>query len=396
MANQIDIANVDAEFERSGRDKRLELAMLETMLGVAPLFLGHAAVVRGNLIGTQALGQGSGCSLGHAARVHKNQSGVMIVDQPGEPVMDQLADFARHHGFERRGRKLDGEVARPAMADVDNLAGGTCEAMRFNPCQKMRHGLERLLGCRQADPSQAIAAKRRQAFERQREMGAALVWRQGVDLVDDHGPRRCQHGTAGLRRQQDVKRFRRGDEDMRRPPAHLCAFALRRIAGAYPGADFDARQTAGVQGLADPGKRRFQIFLDVVRQRLEGRDIDDLGGVLEPALEPLPHEAVDRGEEGGERLARSGRRRDQDVLAGPDRRPRLRLRRGRRRELTLEPSGNRRMQNGRGVHEKKSIWLMERQNSGCGFRAKGRRAAAWRLRESRGLQSPRRYPSSSG
>src|SRR5208283_4202011 len=46
LANQIDIADVDAEFERSGCDKRFELALLETMLGVAPLLLGHAAMMR--------------------------------------------------------------------------------------------------------------------------------------------------------------------------------------------------------------------------------------------------------------------------------------------------------------------------------------------------------------
>jgi hypothetical protein len=128
LANQIDIADVDAEFERSGCDKRFELAMLETMLGVAPLLLGHAAMVRGNLLGAQALGQGAGRSLGHAARVHEDQGRAMIVDQPGEPVMDQLPDFARHHGFERRRGKLECEVARPAMACVDNLAPGACEA----------------------------------------------------------------------------------------------------------------------------------------------------------------------------------------------------------------------------------------------------------------------------
>jgi hypothetical protein len=92
---------------------------------------------------------------------------------------------------------------------------------------------------------------------------------------------------------------------------------------------------------------------------LRGGNIDDLGGVFEPPIEPLPHEAVDRGEEGGERLARSGWRGDENVLAGPDRRPRLHLRRGRRVELMLEPSGNRRMKNGRDVHEKKSMWIME-------------------------------------
>ena len=84
----------------------------------------------------------------------------MIVDQPGELVMDQLSYFARHDGFERRRGKRDGEVARPAMAGVDNLAPGAS-----GPCQKMRDVLDRLLRRRQTHPQQAITAKGRQALE---------------------------------------------------------------------------------------------------------------------------------------------------------------------------------------------------------------------------------------
>ena len=184
----------------------------------------------------------------------------MIVDQPGELVMDQLPDFARHDGFKRRRRKRDGEVARPAMTGVDNLAPGAS-----GPCQKMCDVLDRLLRRRQTHPQQAIATKGRQALEGQRKMRAAFVRRQSVDLVDDHGPGRRQHRAAGLRRQQDVKRLRRGDEDMRRAPTHLCAFALRCITRAHQGADFDIGETVLAQGLADTGKWFFEVFLDVIR-----------------------------------------------------------------------------------------------------------------------------------
>ena len=51
-------------------------------------------------------------------------------------------------------------------------------------------------------------------------MRAALVRRHGVDLVDDHRARGRQHRAAGIGAEQDVERLRRGDEDMRRPPAH--------------------------------------------------------------------------------------------------------------------------------------------------------------------------------
>ena len=57
----------------------------------------------------------------------------------------------------------------------------------------------------------------------------------------------------------------------------------------------------------------------------------------------LADELVDCGEEGGKRLARAGRCRDQDVVAGLDGRPRLRLRLRRRIEGRVEPGGHGRM-----------------------------------------------------
>ena len=49
LADQVDLADVDAELERGGRHQRLELAVLEPLLGVEPLLLGEAAVVRGHV-----------------------------------------------------------------------------------------------------------------------------------------------------------------------------------------------------------------------------------------------------------------------------------------------------------------------------------------------------------
>ena len=47
LADQIDLADVDAELERGGRDQRLQRTALQTLLGIQPLLLGEAAVVRG-------------------------------------------------------------------------------------------------------------------------------------------------------------------------------------------------------------------------------------------------------------------------------------------------------------------------------------------------------------
>ena len=57
LADEIDIADVDAELERRGRDQRLELAALEPLLGIKPLLLGEAAVVGGDVLLAEPLGQ---------------------------------------------------------------------------------------------------------------------------------------------------------------------------------------------------------------------------------------------------------------------------------------------------------------------------------------------------
>jgi len=83
----------------------------------------------------------------------------MRLDQPGQAIVDLLPDLARHHGFERRGGKVEGEVARPAVAGVDDRA----LVARGGPDEEASDGLDRFLGGRQANPVQAIATKRRQA-----------------------------------------------------------------------------------------------------------------------------------------------------------------------------------------------------------------------------------------
>src|SRR3989449_10790149 len=65
----------------------------------------------------------------------------------------------------------------------------------------------------------------------------------------------------------------------------------------------------------------FRSLLDVVRERLQGRDVDHLRLVAQRPVEPLPQQRVDRGEEGGERLPRPGGRGDEGVPAPLNQRP---------------------------------------------------------------------------
>src|SRR5439155_19946593 len=140
-----------------------------------------------------------------------------------------------------------------------------------------------------------------------------LVEDQGLDVAED---------LARLRREQQEQRLRRRDQDVRRLPEHVAPLLLARVAGAN--ADPERRVEAR--------ERPAQVALDVVVERLQRRDVED----AQP-LARLRGEPVDRVQEGGERLAGAGRRLDQDVLAGGDRRPAELLRRRGSGELALEP-----------------------------------------------------------
>src|SRR5258705_11962311 len=107
-------------------------------------------------------------------------------------------------------------------------------------------------------------------------MAPALVRRNRMNLIDDHGPGGCKHPATGIRSEQDVKRFRSGDDDMRRSATHALALSRRRIAGTHPAANIDVGQALLAQHRTDLRYWNVQIFSDVVRQRLERRDVDDL------------------------------------------------------------------------------------------------------------------------
>ena len=217
----------------------------------------------------------------------------------------------------RLDRDVDLQVERLAHAGVDDRA----RAARAD--HEAADLLERVL--RRGEPDALrlvpVALQRGEALERQREVRAALGRGDRVDLVDDDRLD-VREDLARAAGEHEVQRLGRRDEDVRRVAAHRGAVLLRRVAGAD--ADGEVR--------ADAAQRRAEVAVDVVGERLERRDVDEarvVGG--------LAARAVERPQERGQRLARPGRRRDEHVLAGGDRRPGLRLGLGRALEGGGEP-----------------------------------------------------------
>ncbi len=261
LANQIDIADIDAKLERSRRHQRLQRAALQPLLRIQAQLLRQAAVVRGDMFFADAIGKMAGHPFDQAPRIDEDERRAMGLDQLRELIVDLLPHIVRHDRFERRRRQRQSEIARAAVAGVHDSA----TRRGFTGAhQKIRHIFDGLLGRRQSDPQQPMIAERAQALQRNGKMAAALVRSQRMDFVDDNGPGRRQHGAARFRAQKDVERLRRRDDDMGRPAAHTVALARRRVACPDPGPDLDFRQALRPQDLADAGQRHLQIALDVV------------------------------------------------------------------------------------------------------------------------------------
>ncbi len=144
--------------------------------------------------------------------------------------------------------------------------------------------------------------------------------------------------------EQQIQRFRRGDENVRRFFDQRLTLRGSRIASANFGAHIDVVAFGFTQQCANSSERFLQIFADIVAQRFQRRDVNDLRfiGQFSPST-PSRNRRIQRGKEGRQRFSRTRWRRNQHVPAGLNCRPAAHLRFCWRSECLLEPPRDRRM-----------------------------------------------------
>ena len=116
--------------------------------------------------------------------------------------------------------------------------------------------------------------ERCQPLQRQGQVGAALGVRECMDLIHDH-PARRRAAPRAPRRQQQVERFGRGHEDVRRAACRRRAAhprACRRCACRRAPRGSGSAQPSG--GQRDACERRTQVAVHVVDERLERRHVE--------------------------------------------------------------------------------------------------------------------------
>ena len=199
-------------------------------------------------------------------------------------------------------------------------------------------------------------------------MGSALVAGEGVDFIDDDGVDVAQGFAAAGGGEQDIERLRSGDEDVRRQLQHAGTVARGSVSGAHHGTD-GGHEIATLGGeLLNFEERLVEVLLHVVAERLERRDVENLGALAEVSGEGLADEGVDAGEEGGEGLAAAGGGGDERVAVSKDVRPAGNLRLSGRAEARKKPFAHDGMRPGEMV-----FWYPHKRDSrpsGAGFKVR--------------------------
>jgi hypothetical protein len=164
-----------------------------------------------------------------------------------------------------------------------------------------------------------------------------------VNFVDDDGADGAQHLAAAFRGQQQVERLGRRDQNVRRRFENLRALRRGGVAGANRGGDLRRSDAGRLSELLNPRSWNREILVDVGAQRFERRDVDDARFVGERPAQAFLKQVVEPGEKGGERLARSGRRRDERMASRLNLGPAAFLRRCGRAERVGKPARDDRM-----------------------------------------------------
>ena len=356
LADQLHRPDVDAELQRGGGDQGAQLAGTQPPLQSQPPCLGEASVMGGDAVFAEALRQQMGDPLRGAPGVDEDQGGAVLLHVGSDGVEDLTPLFVGGHRPELASRYLEGEIHVPAVPEVDDrTAAPVGRTLSFSDAadQEPGHRLDGALGSRETDPSGSPIRERREPLQGQGQVGAALVAGHGVDLVDDHRAHRAQRLAALPRRDHQVERLRRGDQQVGRTPEHRDAGRGCGVAGADLGADLRQLDVELPSHRADFGEGNLEIVVDVVGQGLERGDVDDPGLVGELAL-PLriADQTIDADQEGGQRLSGAGGSGDQGVAAPGDGRPARGLGLGRSTGKTsLEPGANDGMEGLECIHQ---------------------------------------------
>lgn len=104
-------------------------------------------------------------------------------------------------------------------------------------------------------------------------MNTAFVVAESMNLIDNDILQRLEQVSAAFRGQQQVKRFRGGDQNVGRLVQHGSAYMRRRITGTHSKPD-RCRLNVTLPGFStDLFERCFQVLMNIIVERFQRRNI---------------------------------------------------------------------------------------------------------------------------
>jgi hypothetical protein len=322
----VDIGVIDTHFEGRGADDGAHLACGEAGFDGLAFGAFDRGVVDGDVgfIVGQEEGEGEAEPFGGGAGGGEGEGGLGLLDG----VDDGVGDAA---GVVAGGGEGEGRVDFQAMDAADGVGNDGAGA---TATEELGDGVGGLGSGGEADALEGVGGAGLEAFEGEGEEGAALVFGEGVDLVDDD--RLGLEAVApGLLGEQAAERLGSGEEQVWAAAGHAGAVGGRGVAGA----DFHANPVGGGEGGVESFEGFFEVAKDVAAEGAEGGNVDGEDGVGEFAAVGAGAELGEDGEEGGEGFPGAGGGEDEDVAAVEGAAPSELLGLGGGVEVAVKPGG---------------------------------------------------------
>src|SRR6476646_6423607 len=257
--------------------------------------------MRADVFLSNTLGQIVREPLDQPTGIDEHQGRTMRLRKLDDAVVNLIPHLIAGNRAEQGCRNLNREIELALVTDIDD------DWIRASvSCEKMRNVFNRLLRRRKTDADRRPMRQRLKPLERKREMRAALVIGYGVNFINDYGLNISQDGPALFRREEDVERLRRGNEDVRWAFEHGPALVHKRVTGRDGSANLRHEQAALSRHLKNFAERGFEVLLNVVAEGLERRDVEDFCPVLQISGQRLADQAVNAGKKCGQSLAGTG------------------------------------------------------------------------------------------
>ena len=282
LANQINRPDINSQFQRSRRHQRANFPGLEFSLDRQPPLARQTAVMRRDRVLSENRREMMADALGQSPRVHKNQSRAMLLNEVRNSACKSRPTFRLKRRGPTRSMELPprGPIGAAAQFPRWRVPAGRFRQETARSPQSV--SASRKVRCASSDCPVSASSRSSESARCEPRLSSAIAWISSTITV--FTVRR--HFAALFGGQQNVKRFRRRDQNMRRPLLHRAALVHQRVAGAHGRANFRHQISALPRKLQNFAQRRVQIFLNVVAECFQRRNVQALQSCL-PVLRKL-------------------------------------------------------------------------------------------------------------